>query len=270
MKNLFIWALFGGIILGCICCKSSPTKNEDAPTETETNAPQKSTPVGEDPKESVLKVVDSKELTELLSKYKHIDNYLRVMDDDRERLFHLEKLRTRPGLLDEALELYNKLTEISNEDNHYLFHEARWRIVHLIGDIEDPKVSSKLYDIAVSALPNPENVKESTYESEYRIRLRAIAGIEKSKGVDFLQNIHQQNTLLSGAAAAGLFELGVAPAGVKKLDEKKVIGLGDPQDFKVNAQNIIERGYERTPTIKTENDTTTTIVPKPKKNNNEK
>ena len=68
--------------------------------------------------------------------------------------------------------------------------EMRWRAVHLLGSLGSREAVPSLYDIARTPLPDPRCKSETFYADEYRVRLRAIAGLENLKAVDELKDLH--------------------------------------------------------------------------------
>ena len=63
------------------------------------------------------------------------------------------------------------------------------------------------------------------------MRARAVAGLEQLGDAERLKRLYEEGGLLTGLAAASLFELGEPPDGVKEIDAREMIGLGDPKDY---------------------------------------
>lgn len=141
------------------------------------------------------------------------------------------ELRSRPGIVAEVVALYDALTSAAEQDFD-AFAEARWRTVHLLGLLQLEEATAPLHRIATTPLSDPERAGDIVYATEFRIRARAIAGLERLRAVDELQRIHRTGGVLRGVAAAALYELGRAPAGVQRLDPDQVFGPGDAADFK--------------------------------------
>lgn len=108
--------------------------------------------------------------------------------------------------------------------------EMRWRAVHLLGSLASAEAVQILYDIARRPLPYP-RANEQSFADEYRIRLRAIVGLEKLKAVDELKELHELGGLLSNPTAASLFVLGVNVGGVSRVDARKALAE-DTADYK--------------------------------------
>ena len=230
------------------CKQKHPTKSE-TPTERleqgVADAPTQSTPPDfDDVKRDSLEISTNNRLTEILKKYRYLDEHFRLMDSygkDDELRRSLVKLQRQPEAVSDVIEVYDVLTRYGKEEKHNHYGEARWRAIHLLGRLQNRKATEKLYRIVTEALPEPERVDEKVYSTEYRIHARAINGLENLKAVELLQKIYAQKSLFSGVAAASLYELGKAPRGVVKVDGKKVLGYGDFTDFKVTGSSVEER-----------------------------
>ena len=55
------------------------------------------------------------------------------------------------------MSLYTQLTTMSKEDNEF-FGEARWRALHLLGELRDPRAKDFLFKIVTTAMPVPDEV----------------------------------------------------------------------------------------------------------------
>jgi hypothetical protein len=171
--------------------------------------------------------------SEILAKFERFNQFFQLMDlpDAEGRLQDsLKKLQQDPRVVENLTSLYKLLSEADGKEKQFL-GEARWRALYLMGELRNKQAAGFLFDIASASLPNPERIGEAGYKTEYRLRARAIDGLEKLKDVDQLRKIHEAGGVLSGLAAASLFELGQPPRGVTKVDGVKVLGLGDPKDF---------------------------------------
>jgi len=172
-------------------------------------------------------------LNEILLSYDHLNRHFQLMDlpDAEEQLQQsLKELQGNPRTVDDVVALYKLLTDLSGKDNEF-YGEARWRALYLLGELQDPRATSLLFEIASTPMPNPERVGEVNYKVEYRLHARAIAGLEKLKEVELLMKIYEESDLFRGLAAASLFELDRPPDGVTKVDGVKVLGYGDPTDY---------------------------------------
>jgi hypothetical protein len=172
-------------------------------------------------------------LNEILGKFAYLDAQFQLMDEfgvEEKLEASLGALRKNPRAADDLVQLYKLLTDASAEDHGY-FGEARWRTLHVLGDLRSERVTSVLFDIATQRMPGAGRVNERQYAIEYRLRARAIAGLEKLRQTDFLRRIYEEKGLFSGLAAASLYELGEPPRGITVVDGRKVLGPGDPKDY---------------------------------------
>lgn len=108
--------------------------------------------------------------------------------------------------------------------------EMRWRAVHLLGTLNIPDAGPFLFEIAKTTLPDPRR-NELKYADEYRILLRAIAGLENLKAIDELKELHELGGVLSNPTATSLFVLGVKVGRVSRVDAKKALAE-DTADYK--------------------------------------
>lgn len=229
-------------------CSSNNSQSSDKPQgepDSKLPAPTQSTPPTKDDSASDSLDLSSGEILEaVLARYKHLDEHFRLMDRygvESELGKSLAQLRHRPDIVNDVSMLYGLLTETTRDERHDYFGEARWRAVHLLGELKNPEAQRPLFAIATDKLPAPESVSEDRFSSEYRIRARAIEGLEKLKDVELLTRIYDEKNLLSGVAAASLYELGAPPKGVVAVDGRKVLGPGDSTDFKVIKSAIDKR-----------------------------
>ena len=165
--------------------------------------------------------------------YERLDRHFQLMDqygNDATLRQSLTSLQESPDTARRAMSLYRELSERQAVDNGY-YGEARWRTLYLLGDVKGDGVEDFLYEIAASDMPDARKVGEYQYRVEYRLRARAIAGLEKHKDIEALQRIYKKNTLASGLAAASLYELGYPPDGIVAIDAVKNLGYGDPTDY---------------------------------------
>jgi len=220
-------------------CSFKPQKDDLEPSVT---APTKSTPpIQNDAASDMLSFSSDDYREQILEKYKYLDKHFQLMDNygvESELKQSLNQLRGRPDIVRDVTQLYEVLTKAAQAEKHDYFGEARWRAVHLLGDLKNSDARRPLFEIATFQLPDPEKVGEINFGVEFRIRARAIDGLEKLKEVELLKKLYNKNNLLSSLAAASLYELGQAPKGVVALDGKKVFGLGDSTDFKVKERRI--------------------------------
>ncbi len=192
-------------------------------------------------------------LNEILLRYDHLNRHFQLMDlpDAEDQLQQsLKRLQGNPQTVEDVVTLYKQLTDLSGKDNEF-YGEARWRALYLLGELQDSRATSLLFEIASTPMPNPERVGEVNYNVEYRLRARAIEGLEKLKAIELLMKIYDENDLFRGLAAASLFELDLPPEGVVEIDGIKVLGYGDPKDYhaaKGSLGDTIPSSRERPPT----------------------
>ena len=187
---------------------------------------------GDEP-DSTLEESPRERLDAILRDYAYLDRHFQLMDEfgvEEKLQASADALRKNKKSAEDLMRLYKLLAEASTEDNGY-FGEARWRALHVLGELRDKRAAEFLFDIAVLPMPSSKRVDEVQYKSEYRLRARAIDGLEKLGQTDLLRRIYDEKGLLSGLAAASLYELDAAPAGIEFVDGRKVFGLGDPTDY---------------------------------------
>lgn len=172
-------------------------------------------------------------LAEILRPYAYIDPHFRLMDgfgnEDKLRQ-SLSELRENPRTTNDLIALYKTLTKAASEETGY-FGEARWRTLYLLGELHQQDAAGLFMDIAMQPMPSGKWMDEVGYKAEYRLRARAVAGLEQLRDVERLKRLYAHGGMLSGLAAASLVELGSPPDGVHKIDGRKVFGLGDPKDY---------------------------------------
>ncbi|WP_437736405.1 hypothetical protein [Sorangium sp. So ce1335] len=113
--------------------------------------------------------------------------------------------------------------------------EMRWRATHLLGALGFREAIASLGAIAGSSLPEP-GADEQLFGDEVRIRLRAIAGLEKLGATAELRAIHARGDLLRTPAAASLHALGI-DVGVRFVDMRTALAedVADTTDANPNA-----------------------------------
>jgi hypothetical protein len=176
-------------------------------------------------------------------------HHFEVMDQagsDAELGQSLEVLRARPQVVAEVERLYDELTraDLASEPDMALLGYARWKAVNLLGSLGDPAAVEPLTRIARTPLPDPLRVSELRFAAEYRIRLRAIAGLETLRAVDRLESFLGEAGLLRGAVAASLYELGRAPEGVAEVDKTRELTITPPR---YRRPQKLPEGAERIP-----------------------
>jgi hypothetical protein len=95
--------------------------------------------------------------------------------------------------------------------------EMRWRAIHLLGSLDSKEAIPFLYELAKKPLPDPK-AGEILLDDEYRLRLRAIGGLEKLKATTELKTLYDLGGVLRNPTAASLYELGINVGGVSKVD----------------------------------------------------
>jgi hypothetical protein len=221
--------------MGAVALLSAMTANECSADSTTLQLQQQQLGVVDPEKrtDDDLAPAPPGQLNEILLKYDYLNQFFQLMDlpDAEDRLQRaLKRLQGNPRTVGDATDLYKLLTDMSGKDNEF-YGEARWRVLYLLGELGDPRVTSLFFDIASADMPNPERVGEVEYGVEFRLHARAIAGLEKLKAVELLVKLYEENELMRGLAAASLVELGRAPDGVTQVDGVKVLGYGDPTDY---------------------------------------
>lgn len=113
--------------------------------------------------------------------------------------------------------------------------EMRWRAAHLLGLLGFRDGIDPLNAIATSPLPEP-GKDEHLFADEYRVRLRAIVGLERLHAADELKAIHSAGDLLRTPAAASLYALGIDVGGIKLVDARKALAedIADAKDYNPN------------------------------------
>lgn len=228
-------------------CSPSLEGEQDSSKPAPTQSPQLTYP---DTRDDQINSGSTVTRNEIFKNYKYLDDHLSLMDgfgNDKELEQSLDRLRNKPDIVNEVTTLYDILTKATTAEKHDGYGEARWRIVHVLGELKNPAARKPLFEIATTQLPDPKEVSEVAYKVEFRIRARAIAGLEKLNDVEQLQKIYDENRQLSGLAAASLYELGKPPKGIRLLDGKRVMGLGDPADFKAKEQGTARKGLRIPP-----------------------
>ena len=183
------------------------------------------------------------QLNEILKEYDHLDRHFRLMDQqgvDADLKRSLKQLQQDPEIVEDVMALYKQLTTKSKAEKEF-YGEARWRALHLLGELRNPRAKDFLFKIALTPMPVPEEVGEVNYKVEYRLRARAIVGLEKLKETKLLTQIYNENNLFRGLAAASLYELGYTPPGVTKIDGIKALGYGDPKNYNPRKGSIRDK-----------------------------
>ncbi len=136
-------------------------------------------------------------------------------------------------------DLYNELTRKLRADPRQSaeLNSMRWRVVNLMGYLGRPESVLTLYDIARWSLPDP-RADENLYAREYRIRLRAVVGLEKLKAIDQLKQLYELGGPLRNAVTASLFELGAELPGTRRVDARAALEQdeADQADYNPNPE----------------------------------
>jgi hypothetical protein len=183
--------------------------------------------------DSTLKEAQGGQLAKILAEFAYLDRVFQLMDefDVEDKLqASFKELRNNPRAVGDLMRLYKVLTEESAKGAEP-FGEARWRTLYVLGELRDERASDFLFEIAAAPMPGAKGIRRQSYQTAYRLRARAIAGLEKLRQIDRLRRIYEGGGLMAGLAAATLFELGEPPKGIAKIDATKVLGLGDPTDY---------------------------------------
>jgi hypothetical protein len=229
MKGQFLIATIGLAILASLSCNDARAESTtDQLTEQATGNYQLDVEG-----DSRLKEAQGAQLNRILSQFAYLDEHFQLMDEfgvEEKLKASMDALRKNPRAAEDLMRLYKLLTEASADDNDYL-GEARWRALYVLGELRDKRVTDMLFDVATQDMPSGTRVSEQQYEVEYRLRARAIAGLEMLRQTELLRRIYEQKGLFSGLAAASLYELGEPPRGIVRVDGRKILGLGDPKDY---------------------------------------
>jgi hypothetical protein len=189
----------------------------------------------------------NKDISKLVAKsYAPVVKALELMDEfnvETELEKTLARLRKDPQALPYLSTFYKELTKTSakkHDDNGTNTGYTRWKIVYLMGVLDNQNAIDDLYSIVRDPIPDPELSGDVAYANEYRIRLRSLSSLERLKAVEPLQKIYAEGGPLSRAAAVNLFEMGIKVDGIKKIDGQKVIGLGDPKNFNIKEKDKLQ------------------------------
>jgi|GEM_PF-3695579 len=159
----------------------------------------------------------------------------------------LDALRERPGTAAEVARLYADLTRASRE-RPQAFDEARWRSVYLLAELRQKDALQPLAEIATAALPDPERAGDAAYATEFRLRARAIVGLQNLQSTAELERIYAGGGPLRGVAAAALYELGKPPRGVKRIDARQAFGEVSSADVHPSGR-VVAPGLLRLPPV---------------------
>lgn len=172
------------------------------------------------------------EFAQILKPYAYIDRHFTLMDNfgvEQELARSLTELQRDPETISDLITLYEALSAAASDETGY-FGEARWRTLYLLGELRSKEAAGLFTDIAMQPMPSGKRMSEVGYKAEYRLRARAIAGLEQLGDTDALKRLYDRGGMMAGLAAASLLELGAAPEKVVALDGREVFGLGDPTD----------------------------------------
>lgn len=211
-----------------------PDDRRPAPTQSRP-------PVHEEPQPAKLSDADLASYRQVLEPYANLvpvlDQMVESGIDEASFAQSLHVLRQRPGSVDEVARLYAALTDASRSQPH-AFSEARWRSVYLLGELRLEDARKPLAEIARTSLPEAGRVADSVYATEFRLRVRAIAGLRNLQSSDELERIYSAGGPLRGVAAVALYELGKPPRGVKEIDARRTFGDVSSIDFRPNGHVI--------------------------------
>jgi hypothetical protein len=162
-----------------------------------------------------------------------------------------------PQLISVLEDTYNQWSraENSNLKANIRPGELRWRIIHLLGELNLQDARPFLFQTARTPIPDCKK-NEVMYADEYRIRLRAIVGLENLKAVDELKELHEIGGVLKNPTAASLFVLGVKVNNdVGRVDARKALGedVADYRDHNKGAGRPAQEkkpGKERITTVR--------------------
>lgn len=165
-----------------------------------------------------------------------LQQQFKLMDEigtEKEWQANLAKMKKRPAIVKELSSSYDAdAVVVSDRLEMSKRARNRWKAVQLLGYVGDKSAIPKLAAIAKTPLPDPKD--ENQFQLEYRVRLRAVSGLEKLGAVAELTDIVQSGGMFRGIAGASLYELGVHLPGFRELDAKTVMGNGDPTNVNPN------------------------------------
>ncbi len=199
-----------------------------------------------------------------------VDRHLAMMGEigDEETLrTSLRSLAAEGPPIVSALEdTYNQWSRPENDNPKANVRpgELRWRAIHLLGELNLKDARPFLFETAKTPIPDCCKKNEVMYADEYRIRLRAIVGLENLKAVEELKDLHEIGGVLKNPTAASLFVLGVKVNNdVSRVDARKALaddvadykdhnrGLGRPaQDKKPGKERISPVRRQDTPLVR--------------------
>jgi hypothetical protein len=153
-----------------------------------------------------------------------------------------------PQLVSVLEDTYNQWTraENANPKANVRPGEMRWRVIHLLGELNLQDARPFLFQTAKTPIPDCKK-NEVMYADEYRIRLRAIVGLENLKAVDELKEIHEIGGVLKNPTAASLFVLGVKVNNdVSRVDARKALA-DDVADYRDHNKGAGRPAQEKKP-----------------------
>jgi hypothetical protein len=199
-----------------------------------------------------------------------IDRHLALMGefDNEEQLqaSQRELAALGPRVVRVAYDTYNQWTRAERPDPKTAARpgEMRWRVTYLLGVLGQRDAVPLLFAIGKRMLPDP-RCSEQAYADEYRVRLRAIVGLENLKAVDELKQLYELGGVFQNPTAASLYVLGVNVGNVSRVDVKRALAedVADPKDYNPNrgraaqpgkpgAQRADTKRREDTPAVKKE------------------
>lgn len=144
-----------------------------------------------------------------------------------------------PQLVSVLEDTYNQWSRAENANlkANVRAGELRWRVIHLLGELNSQEARPFLFQTAKTPIPDCKK-NEVMYADEYRIRLRAIAGLENLKAVEELRELHEIGGVLKNPTAASLFVLGVKVNNdVSRVEARKALAddVPDSRDYNKGA-----------------------------------
>lgn len=149
-----------------------------------------------------------------------------------------ELVAVGPAVLHVAVDVYKEWSVSAPPDSTESARpgEMRWRAAHLLGLLGFREGIDPLNEIAAAPLPDPRE-DEHLFADEYRVRLRAIVGLERLGAADELKAIHSAGGLLRTPAAASLYALGIDVGGIRLIDARRALAedVADSKDYNPNS-----------------------------------
>ena len=124
--------------------------------------------------DSQLKEAHDGRLNKILRRFAYLDAHFQLMDAfgvEEELKASIDALRKNPRAVKDLMQLYKLLSEASADGNGY-FGEARWRALHVLGELRDERATDMLFDVATQPMPSAARVSEPGAASQSAVLVR--------------------------------------------------------------------------------------------------